>query len=155
MMIMNKIRVYNEKELEILKNNPNVISVINKSQIQYSNNFKLWAIKEKLENPEKTARQIFESGGFDMNILDERTPQKRLCSWIKKYKMFGSDYFIGNNKYTYKSKIKSESDCFTKYVRKCVSNPKFVAFIIDKDEKGNLRFKNLVSLEDESNNDKS
>lgn len=152
---MNKIRVYNEKELEILKNNSNVISVKNKSQIQYSNNFKLWAIKEKLENPEKTARQIFESGGFDMNILDERTPQKRLCSWIKKYKMFGSDYFIDNNKYTYKSKTKVEDNKFRKYVKKCISNPKFVAFIIDKDEKGNLRFKNLVSLEDESNNNKS
>lgn len=100
---MNKIRVYNEYELEVLKKNPNVVKIKNNSQIQYSGNFKLWAVQEKLRHPEKTSRQIFESGGFDMNILDERTPQKRLCDWVKKYKKFGSNYFISNNKYTYKS----------------------------------------------------
>lgn len=100
---MNKIRIYSEEELVILKKNPNVVKIKNKSQIQYNGNFKLWAVQEKLRHPEKTARQIFENAGFDMNILDDRTPQKRLCDWIKKYKKFGSDYFISDNKYTYKS----------------------------------------------------
>ena len=100
---MNKIRIYSDNEITILMSNPNVSHIKNKSQIQYKNSFKVWAIKQKLNNPEKTARQIFESGGFDMLILDERTPQRRLLSWVKKYKMFGENYFNDNNRYTYKS----------------------------------------------------
>lgn len=101
---MNKIRIYSEEEIKILLSNPNVVRIRNKSQIVYKNEFKLFAVLEKLNHLEKTARQIFESAGFDMNILDDRTPQKRLCSWVKKYKMFGEDYFLDNNKYTYTSK---------------------------------------------------
>lgn len=100
---MNKIRVYNSTEIKILLSNSNVDYIKNKSQIKYNNKFKLWAVLQKINYPEKTAREIFEAGGFDMRILDERTPQKRLCSWVKKYKAFGSEYFIGKNKYTYKA----------------------------------------------------
>lgn len=152
---MNKIRVYNDDEIKILLSNTNVERIKNKSQIVYKNEFKLWAVKEKLSNTEKTARQIFVAGGFDMNILDDRTPQKRLCSWVKKYKMFGEDYFTNKNKYSYKaiSKENNETnnadDRFVNYVRKVISNPKFVAFIIDKDETGKIRINNLVSVEDE------
>ena len=89
---MNKIRVYNDEEIKILLSNSNVERIRNKSQIVYKNSFKLWAVKEKLSDTSKTARQIFVAGGFDMNILDDRTPQKRLCSWVKKYKKFGEDY---------------------------------------------------------------
>lgn len=152
---MNKIRVYNDDEIKILLSNTNVERIKNKSQIVYKNEFKLWAVKEKLSNTEKTARQIFVAGGFDMNILDDRTPQKRLCSWVKKYKMFGEDYFTNKNKYSYKaiSKENNETDDaddrFVNYVRKVISNPKFVAFIIDRDETGKIRINNLVSVEDE------
>ena len=38
-----------------------------------------------------------------MNIIDDRTPQKRICSWVKKYKMFGEDYFNDNNKFSYQA----------------------------------------------------
>ena len=75
---MNKIRIFNEEEIKKLLNNPNVEYIKNKSQIIYKNKFKLWAVKEKLNHIEKNAREIFIAGGFDMNILDDRTPQKRI-----------------------------------------------------------------------------
>lgn len=106
---MNKIRVYSDVEIKILLSNPNIVNIKNKSQIVYKNDFKLWAVLEKLNHSEKTARQIFESAGFDMNILDDRTPQKRLRYWIKKYIMFGRDYFL-DNKYTYTSKHEKDID---------------------------------------------
>ena len=90
---MRKIRIYNDEEINVLLNNSNVERIKNKSQIVYKNDFKLWTVKQKISNPEMTAREIFTLGGFDMNILDEQTPQRRLCNWIKKYKMFGDDYF--------------------------------------------------------------
>ena len=150
---MNKIRVYNDNEIKILLNNSNVERIKNKSQIVYKNSFKLWAVKEKISHKEKTAREIFVEGKFDMNILDDRTPQKRLCSWVKKYKMFGEDYFTDKNKYSYKALEKNESEeKFIQYIRKVISNPKFVAFIIDRDENGKIRINNLVSVEDEKIN---
>ena len=101
--IMNKIRVYNDNEIKILLNNPNVEKINNKCHIVYKNSFKIWAVKEKIKDSSKTARQIFVAGGFDMNIIDDRTPQKRICSWVKKYKMFGEDYFNDNNKFSYQA----------------------------------------------------
>ena len=154
---MNKIRVYSDDEIKKLLSNSNVEEIKNKSQIVYKNSFKLWAVQEKLSHIEKTARQIFVTGGFDMNILDDRTPQRRLCSWVKKYQKFGEDYFTDKNKYTYQTKKKeiTLSDAekrFVRYIKKVIINPKFVAFIIDKDETGNFRIKNLVRAEDEKIN---
>ena len=100
---MKKIRVYNDDEIKILLNNPNIEKINNKCHIVYKDSFKLWAVKEKLSDTSKTARQIFVAGGFDMNIIDDRTPQKRICSWVKKYKMFGEDYFNDNNKFSYQA----------------------------------------------------
>ena len=105
---MKKIRVYNEEEIEKLLHNPNIEKINNKCHIVYKNSFKLWAVKEKLSDTSKTARQIFVAGGFDMNILDDRTPQKRICSWVKKYKMFGEDYFTDKNKFTYQALSKTK-----------------------------------------------
>ncbi len=102
---MNRIRYFNEIEIEELLHNSNIIGIKNRSQLIYKNEFKLWAVLEKVKHSEKTAREIFESAGFNMNILNEQTPQRRLSSWIKKYKVFGVEYFIPNNQYRYKSKI--------------------------------------------------
>ena len=144
---MNRIRIYNDDEIKTLLSNSNVEKIKNKSRIVYKNSFKLWAIKEKLFHEEKTARQIFIEGGFDMNILDERTPQRRLCDWTKKYK----------KKYSYKAlkediKVNELEHNFINYIRKVVNNPKFVAFIIDRDKNNRLRITNLVSVEDEKTN---
>ena len=116
---MSRIRVYTDEEIKRLFQSGNVLSIKNKSQIVYKKEFKLWAIYEKLSHPEKTARQIFESAGFDMNILDERTPQKRLCSWIKKYKLYGDEYFVAKNKYTYSSNRKNIESVNQKKLNDC------------------------------------
>lgn len=154
---MNKIRVYNDNEIKILLNNSNVERIKNKSQIVYKNDFKLWAIKEKLSNKDKTAREIFVAGGFDMNILDERTPQRRLSSWIKKYQKFGEDYFMNKNKYSYKAlevenKINNFDINFINYLYEKINDPKYVAIIINKDKFGKINIINLVGKENEKIN---
>ena len=122
---MNKIRVYNDDEIKILLGNSNVERIRNKCHIVYKNSFKLWAVKEKLSDTSKTARQIFVAGGFDMNILDDRTPQKRICSWVKKYKMFGEDYFNDNNKFSYQAlSNKKDKTIFPTYIIVRVDNEK-------------------------------
>ena len=153
---MNKTRIYTDEEIRVLSSNPNVVRIRNKSQILYKNSFKLWAVKEKLSHSEKTAKEIFAEGQFDVNMLDDRTPQKRLNSWMKKYEMFGEDYFSDSKPYyqtkeTTCDKDKAEHN-FVNYVRKAIHNPKFVAFIIDIDERNNLHITNLVSIEDEKTN---
>lgn len=115
-MLMNKVRIYNDDEIKKLLSNPNVLSIRNKSQIQYKNDFKLRAVLTKIKYPEKTSREIFEDNGFDMSILDDRTPQKRLCMWTKKYKMFGKEYFTSDNKYSYKALEKNITDNSNLYV---------------------------------------
>jgi len=98
-----RVRTFNDYEIRELLRNPNVRGIKNKSQIIYKNEFKYWAVLEKIKYPEKTAREIFETAGFNMNILNERTPQKRISYWMKRYKLFGAEYFIANNKYRYKA----------------------------------------------------
>ena len=153
---MNKTRIYTDEEIKVLLSNPNVVRIRNKSQILYKNSFKLWTVKEKLSHTEKTAKEIFTEGKFDVNMLDDRTPQKRLNSWMKKYQMFGEDYF-SDSKSHYQTKEKTfdkdkTEHNFVNYVRKAAHNPKFVAFIIDRDERNNFRITNLVSIEDEKTN---
>lgn len=98
-------RVFTDSEKKKLLTNSNIKGIKYEKEIIYSNHFKLWAVEEKLKYPYKTARQIFEEGNFDMTILDERTPQRRLNSWIKKYKKFGIEYFQDySEKYFYKAK---------------------------------------------------
>ena len=104
---MNRIRVYTDNEIKRLIQSGNVLTIKNKSQIVYKKEFKLWAVYEKISHPEKTARQIFEDAGFDMSVLDSSTPQKRIYSWMKKHKMYGKEYFIEKNKYTYSSNYKN------------------------------------------------
>lgn len=128
---MNKIRIYTFNEINDLMKNPNVVNVLNQSQIKYKNEFKLWAIKEKIKHPEKTAREIFESAGFNMNILDARTPQRRLSSWIEKYKKFGEDYFTNTNKYSYKTK---ENETDTNYYLLQVRDGKYKIFPLKREK---------------------
>lgn len=145
---MNKIRVYNDDEIKILLGNSNVERIKNKSQIVYKNSFKLWAVKEKLSDTSKTARQIFVAGGFDMNILDERTPQKRLCSWVKKYKKFGEDYFTDKNKYTYKAIPQTKY----LYLSNAFNDPNLSAVIIEKRNDGTFTYRVIRKNKDEETN---
>ena len=145
---MNKIRIYNDEELKKISLNSNVESVRNKSHIVYKNSFKLWAVKEKTLYQEKTAREIFVTGGFDMNILDDRTPQRRLCSWMKKYSMFGEDYFTDKNKYSYKAMAKKEYP----FLSKTFNDPNFIAFVIQKKDDGTFDYRIIRKEQNEKNN---
>lgn len=101
-------RVFTDWEVEQLLKNKNVIGIKSKKEIIYSSDFKLWAVHEKIKHPEKTAKQIFEEAGFDMNILDERTPQRRLSVWVKKYLKFGISYFRNTSSKNYYSSLDDE-----------------------------------------------
>ena len=92
--MIKKTRVFTDREIMKLLENPNIVSIKNKSQIVYSNEFKYLAVLTRLTHPERTAREIFMQFGFDMNILNERTPQRRLCLWLKQYNKFGERYFL-------------------------------------------------------------
>lgn len=97
-------RILSEDEIQELLKNENILGIRYEREIIYSGKFKLWAVQEKIKYPFKSARQIFEEAKFDMNILDERTPQRRLNVWMKKYKKFGAEYFDDiADKYYYKS----------------------------------------------------
>ncbi len=104
-------RVFSEYEIEKLLENKNILGIRYQREIIYSGNFKLWAVQEKIKYPNKSSRQIFEEAGFDMDILDERTPQRRLNAWIKKYNKFGAEYFSDlANKYYYTSLMGDNDD---------------------------------------------
>lgn len=145
---MNKVRVYNDNEIKILLSNPNVERIKNKSQIVYKNEFKLYAVKEKINHSEKTARQIFEEGKFDMNILDDRTPQKRICSWVKKYKMFGEDYFTNKNKYSYKA-LEQNKKC---NLNNMFRDDKIIVYVIEKKDDCSIESRVVRKLDDEKIN---
>ena len=66
--------------------------------------------------------------------------KKGLSLWVKKYKMFGEDYF-NNDIYSYKAKLKQEK-----------SNPDFIAFVIEKQKDGSLKSRIVEINEDEKIN---
>jgi len=104
-----RIRIYRTEEMYKLLSNPNVISIDNNSRIVYSDEFKYYAVLQKITRPDKTARQIFEEAGFDMNILSHTTPQKRICYWMKQYERYGKEYFLKSEGYSFKAKRKNNN----------------------------------------------
>ncbi|MDO4962780.1 MAG: hypothetical protein Q4E75_01595 [bacterium] len=129
-----RIRVYNDYEIMKLLENPNVVAIKNRSQIIYSNDFKYKAVLERLTHPEKTARQIFEEEGFDMTILSDTTPQKRICYWLKKYEMFGIEYFQITNQYTYTSKKKQKLIIARKSLKEMDKDLKAIRELLEEDK---------------------
>lgn len=83
-----------------------------------------------------------------MNILDDRTPQRRLCSWMKKYRMFGEDYFTDKNKYSYKAMTKKEYP----FLSKTFNDPNFIAFVIQKKDDGTFDYRIIRKEQNEKNN---
>lgn len=89
-----KVRVYTNEEISILRKNIFVRDVKYKREISYDPVFKLWCIMMRLDFPELSAREIFARGGFDINILHKKLPQRRIKDWLDNYKKFGVKYFL-------------------------------------------------------------
>lgn len=94
-----KVRIYTEKEIDILENNMFVRKVKYKREIEYDPLFKIWCVMMRLKFPELTAREIFYRGGFDINILHHRLPQRRIKDWVDNYKKFGIKYFFPEDEF--------------------------------------------------------
>ncbi len=94
-----KVRLYTDKEIKILKQSIFVRNVKYKREIEYDPIFKLWTIMMRYDMPELSAREIFARGGFDINILHKRLPQRRIKDWVDNYKKFGIRYFLPENNY--------------------------------------------------------
>lgn len=111
-----KVRLYTKDEILKLKQNMFVRNIKYKREIEYDPIFKLWSIMMRLKFPELSAREIFERGGFDTNILNNKLPQRRIKEWSDNYKKFGLRYFLPEDEYYYSIKtnqIKSkETDTF-------------------------------------------
>ncbi len=89
-----KIRYYTDKELELLNRNMFVKEVHLKRTIEYDVVFKLWCIMMRLEFPELTGKDIFLKAGFDVDMLHDNLPYRRIADWVKNYKKFGFNYFL-------------------------------------------------------------
>lgn len=89
-----KIRYYTDKELELLTKNMFVREVHLKRTIEYDVVFKLWCIMMRLEFPELTGKDIFLKAGFDVDMLHDNLPYRRIADWVKNYKKFGLNYFL-------------------------------------------------------------
>lgn len=89
-----KIRYYTDKELELLNKNMFVKEVHLKRTIEYDVVFKLWCIMMRIEFPELTGKDIFLKAGFDVDMLHNNLPYRRIADWVKNYKKFGLNYFL-------------------------------------------------------------
>jgi len=94
-----KTRLYTEEEIKQLTSNIFVKEVKYKREISYYPVFKLWCVMMKLKYPYLSAREIFSLGGFNINILHKKLPQRRIREWCDNYRKFGIDYFIINKHY--------------------------------------------------------
>lgn len=89
-----KVRIYTNEEISILRKNIFVRDIKYKREISYDPIFKLWCIMMRLDFPELSAREIFARGGFDVNILHKKLPQRRIKDWLDNYRKFGIKYFL-------------------------------------------------------------
>lgn len=107
-----KARIYTEEEIKKLEKNVYVMKVQYNRTIIYDPVFKLWSIMMRLCHPELSAKEIFQKGYFDVNMLNDRTPQERIRQWMINYKKYGIKYFIPSNKeyYTLPKTIKKYKD---------------------------------------------
>ncbi len=94
-----KVRLYTDNEIKILKQSIFVRNIKYKREIEYDPIFKLCTIMLRYDMPELSAREIFARGGFDINILHKKLPQRRIKDWVDNYKKFGIRYFLPEDEY--------------------------------------------------------
>ena len=79
-------KTFTEKEIKILKKNPYVKKVSEKS-ITYSDEFKQLGVLQIAES--KTPRMIFEQVGFDVDIMGMKRIEAAASRWKKAYRTSG------------------------------------------------------------------
>lgn len=94
-----KVRLYTDNEIKKLKQCIFIRNIKYKREIEYDPIFKLWTIMMRYDMPELSAREIFARGGFDINILHKKLPQRRIKDWVDNYKKFGIRYFLPEDEY--------------------------------------------------------
>jgi len=80
------IKLFNESDINILSQNPNVLRLSTKS-ITYTDEFKAFFIKEYLLCNSPT--RIFEKAGFDKDMLGYKRIERAATRWKKAYKEKG------------------------------------------------------------------
>ncbi len=73
-------RIFNQEEIEILLQNPNIARCSEKS-ISYHKKFKVSAIKKYQEG--LPPLEIFRQAQFDIDMIGRKTPKECLCRWKK------------------------------------------------------------------------
>jgi transposase len=87
---MSKI-IFNEIQMKLLENNPNVEHVSERS-ISYTSDFKIIAVKENLAG--KGPTQIFIEHGFDLQVIGSGKPKQCLKRWRRTFNKFGEEGFF-------------------------------------------------------------
>ena len=87
---------YTPDQITALSNNPNVIRC-NEGTIIYSKDFKIAAVRQRLENG-LTPKQIFEEAGFDLDIIGEYIPEERLQLWKNIYQTKGPEGLLSETR---------------------------------------------------------
>lgn len=124
---MKNIRVFTDYQVSELLKNPNVLKVINSSQVIYKDDFKLWSVFKKKMHPELTAKEIFEMAGFDTKLLHPETPRKRIAYWSEQIDRFGVEVFLNKKQYNSANTI-NDND----YLISCLEeNNKLLNLLID------------------------
>ena len=84
-------KIYSQAEIQVLRNNPNVKSVTEKS-ITYSSEFKIKAIKQSKQGI--TSTQIFELAGLPSHLIGQGKSDQSLSRWKRLYKDHGEDVLL-------------------------------------------------------------
>ena len=74
-------REYTLEEIHYLNSNPNVVMVKYNRCVEYTDEFKKWAVEMSKKNPHLSAIQIFELAGFDRRIINSKNARDRIAYW--------------------------------------------------------------------------
>lgn len=75
-------KLFNESDIKILSENPNVLRASNKS-IKYTDDFKSYFIREYIAGNSPT--RIFQSAGFDKDMIGYKRIERAAFRWKKAY----------------------------------------------------------------------
>lgn len=104
-----KVRIYADEEIDKLKKSIFIKDIKYRRELEYEPLFKIWTIVMKHDFPELSAREIFERGGIDINIINKKIPQRRIKEWKDNYQKFGIKYFLPEDN-CYNSVITTENN---------------------------------------------